>query len=375
VGGIAISYRREDTAWITGRIFDRLKIRYETRESDGDASPIVFMDYDSTPVGVDFRNHIMGVLDRCEILLAIIGPRWFGDDGHGRKRIMEETDWVRIEIEYALKKNIPVVPVLIDRTPMPPADALPPGMRDLVYRQAAVIDTQIDFNSHIERLIRQIDRHPGIGIAEASNRPRAMESGAAIMPASAAAPQVGASLGLPKRLWLPAVAALCVAAVVLLAYFLLRETRIDPIYAVYRSAELGVTVAFPHNILSLDNTERIQRRLTLRDANGVPLIRISRTPLPGHKDITQGRQQEIDELAKSMYTVTYIAPEKAQNWSNWYVLSGVRHGTKFYFRRWYADDSVVSMEFIYPPTMAPLFDQLIPTMTREFAFSSAAPQP
>jgi hypothetical protein len=43
-----------------------------------------------------------------------------GDDETGRSRISRSDDWVRIEIETALKKNIPVIPVLIDRTPMPP---------------------------------------------------------------------------------------------------------------------------------------------------------------------------------------------------------------------------------------------------------------
>ena len=44
---------------------------------------------------------------------------------------------------------------------MPSKDPLPEDVRDLVYRQAAVIDTQIDFNPHMERLIRQIDQLVG----------------------------------------------------------------------------------------------------------------------------------------------------------------------------------------------------------------------
>jgi hypothetical protein len=61
--GIAISYRREDTAWITGRIFDRLKDHYEgSGRRDGSNNAVVFMDYDSMPVGVDFRKHIKCVL-------------------------------------------------------------------------------------------------------------------------------------------------------------------------------------------------------------------------------------------------------------------------------------------------------------------------
>lgn len=63
----------------------------------------------------------------------------------GKPRIAHDDDWVRIEIDTALKKNIPVIPVLIDRTPLPSKDLLPEELRDLVYRQAAIIDSQIEF--------------------------------------------------------------------------------------------------------------------------------------------------------------------------------------------------------------------------------------
>ena len=156
---IAISYRREDTGWITGRIFDRLKNHYENAANTASKEKsVVFLDYDSTPVGVDFRDYIKRAFDNCDVLVAVIGPDWMGDDGTGKTRLGRSDDWVRIEIETALKKNIPIIPALIDRTPMPSKETLPDDVRDLVYRQAAVIDTQVDFNSHMERLIRQIDQ-------------------------------------------------------------------------------------------------------------------------------------------------------------------------------------------------------------------------
>jgi len=72
MAGIAISYRREDTAWITGRMFDRLKYHYEQAENkETGEKPVVFLDYDSTPVGLDFREYIKGVVDHADILLAL----------------------------------------------------------------------------------------------------------------------------------------------------------------------------------------------------------------------------------------------------------------------------------------------------------------
>ena len=300
----------------------------------------------------------------CDILLAVIGPHWAGDREQGQTRIMQENDWVRIEIDTALKKNIPIVPVLIDRTPMPRADSLPVELRDLVYRQAATVDTQIDFNSHIERLIREIDRLLGL------------ESTASASPTASG---IFANVSSwPRRGLMTAylVAALCVCALaVSLGYIFWNQKKsVDPAYAVYSSPELGVTVIYPNNIFTLDNTERKQRKLAFKDGDGQTLIRVLRTPIPEVRDPKLGRQNEITELMSMNFVLTYIAPEKDDNWTNWYVLSGLNHGTEFYFRRWYSDDSVVSMEFTYPKELAPLFDKLIPTMRHELVFTSAAPK-
>jgi hypothetical protein len=362
MAGIAISYRRGDTGWITGRIFDRLKEHYQTSEKAGPrGKPIVFMDYDSTPVGADFRNYIRGVLDSCDVLLAVIGPRWEGDDEQGRPRILQDSDWVRIEIETALKKNIPIIPILIDRTPMPRADMLPEGLRDLAYRQAATVDTQVDFNSHIERLIREIDRILGVKTA----------------PIAPIQPDESGPLGRrtgPRLSYVLASISLCALVAIPAAIFWWPRKVIDPVYTAYSSTELGVTVIFPNNIVTLDNTQRKQLRLAFRDAGGQPLIYVLRTALPEHKDPKAGRENEIADLTRMNFILTYVAPEKEHNWANWYVLSGLNHGAEFYFRRWYADDSVVSMEFMYQKELAPLFDKVIPTMTHEFVYTSTAPK-
>ena len=70
---IFLSYRREDSAAEAGRIYDRLRIHF------GDNA--VFMDIDAIPFGVDFREHIREAVEQCGILLAVIGPNWFGPAG------------------------------------------------------------------------------------------------------------------------------------------------------------------------------------------------------------------------------------------------------------------------------------------------------
>jgi TIR domain len=146
---IIVSYRRSDSAAITGRIFDRLVDRY------GEES--VFMDIDRIPFGTDFRHHIQDALRDADILLAVIGPTWLGKSADGRTRIQDEADPVRVEIEAALRQGLAVIPVLVDNAIMPGAADLPESIRDFAYINAAPIDTGRDFRQHMERLTRSID--------------------------------------------------------------------------------------------------------------------------------------------------------------------------------------------------------------------------
>ena len=146
---IIVSYRRSDSAAITGRIFDRLIDRY------GEES--VFMDIDRIPFGTDFRHHIQDALRDADLLLAVVGPTWLGKTADGRSRIQDEADPVRVEIEAALRQGLAVIPVLVDNAPMPGAADLPESIRDFAYINAAPIDVGRDFRQHMERLTRSID--------------------------------------------------------------------------------------------------------------------------------------------------------------------------------------------------------------------------
>jgi hypothetical protein len=146
---IAISYRREDSTPIAGRMHDRLRAEFGTEN--------VFMDFDSIPYGVDFRDHIAQTLERAEILVAVIGPGWLGHRaGESTRRIDDATDFVRLEIGGALRRGIPVIPVLVDKTLMPMEETLPDDLKPLVFRNALILDTGIDFHHHADRLIKGI---------------------------------------------------------------------------------------------------------------------------------------------------------------------------------------------------------------------------
>jgi len=146
---ITISYRREDSGVIVGRIFDRLVAHFGT--------DTVFRDIDNIPYGIDYREYVNEAIGSTDILLAIIGPDWAGKT-EGRTRIADLTDLVRIEVEAALRKGIPVVPVLVEKATMPQPGELPEALQALAYRNAINVDAFQDFDHHLRRLIQNLDR-------------------------------------------------------------------------------------------------------------------------------------------------------------------------------------------------------------------------
>jgi len=135
---ILLSYRLEDSAGVAGRIYDRLRGYF------GPAA--VFFNVDSVPLGVDFQEYIESLLSHCDVFLAVIGPDWAGQINTGRDN---PEDWVRIEIEAALKQGLPVIPVLIDHTGMPSEADLPPSLVRLACRHEVRVDQGRDFHHHV----------------------------------------------------------------------------------------------------------------------------------------------------------------------------------------------------------------------------------
>jgi TIR domain len=126
---IFLTYRREETAGHTGRIYDSLVARF------GEAG--VFMDVDLEP-GVDFVDRITRAVGACQVLVAVIGPRWTSIQGdEGRPRLSEPGDYVRLEVETALRRpDVTVIPVLVSGAQMPEPDELPDGLQALGRRNA-----------------------------------------------------------------------------------------------------------------------------------------------------------------------------------------------------------------------------------------------
>lgn len=145
-----LSYRRKDTGVIAGRVADHLRSCF--------GPDAVYMDIESIPPGVDFREHLKSAVLRSRVVLVLIGDRWVELDDRGKRRLDDPDDFVRFELEAALAHGKPIVPVLVDRASMPPAESLPVDLAEIAYKNAFALDSGRDFSTHIDRLIDELSK-------------------------------------------------------------------------------------------------------------------------------------------------------------------------------------------------------------------------
>jgi Sel1 repeat/TIR domain len=128
-GKIFVSYRRDDASYPAGRLYDRISAVFPQSQ--------IFMDVDNLDPGVDFVEAIQASVSSCDVLIAVIGKRWLvSSDEEGRHRLDNPDDFVRLEIATALKRNIRVIPVLVDGALVPRSTELPDDLKPLVRRNA-----------------------------------------------------------------------------------------------------------------------------------------------------------------------------------------------------------------------------------------------
>jgi formylglycine-generating enzyme required for sulfatase activity len=151
MSGIFISYRREDSIAYAGRLFDRLADRFGVDR--------IFMDIDTMKVGLDFVEQIEEAVQSCDVLIAVIGKTWVNiQDEEGHRRLDNPEDFVRVEIQAALARNIPVVPLLVGGAGMPKARDLPDPIAKLTRRHAMKMSDE-RFRDDATRLIEQIGEY------------------------------------------------------------------------------------------------------------------------------------------------------------------------------------------------------------------------
>jgi hypothetical protein len=160
MSGIFISYRRDDSEGQAGRLFEGLKARY--------GQDRVFIDVAGIEPGRDFRRIIDDHVGSCDVLLALIGKNWLhAADKDGRRRLDSPEDFVRLEIAAALRRDITVIPVLVQGAAMPSKEELPPDLQALAWRNAAEL-RHTRWDADFAELATTLQSHSGyVGPSEA----------------------------------------------------------------------------------------------------------------------------------------------------------------------------------------------------------------
>jgi len=149
-GKIFISYRREDSSGVTGRIYDRLESHF--------GSDRIFMDVDAIEPGMDFVKAIESAISATNVFLVVIGPTWLtATDAAGNRRLENPEDFVRSEVSAALSRDIRIIPVLVSGAMMPRSTDLPDDLKSLTHRNAIEL-SHTRFNMDAERLIHALEQ-------------------------------------------------------------------------------------------------------------------------------------------------------------------------------------------------------------------------
>jgi formylglycine-generating enzyme required for sulfatase activity len=154
---IFISYRRQDSRPVATLIYEPLARHFEARFGAG----AVFMDVHGIPLGVNFRAYLNEQVAKADLLIALIADRWLTSaDEHGARRIDSPNDFVRIEIEAALKRGVPVVPVYVDDAKFLREADLPDSLKDLAWMNGYNLSTDgAKFAASIASLIAGLEPH------------------------------------------------------------------------------------------------------------------------------------------------------------------------------------------------------------------------
>jgi hypothetical protein len=143
-------------------------------------------------------------------------------------------------------------------------------------------------------------------------------------------------------------------------------------YGCYESSQLQLEFVYPQEILMVYTTSEGKREIPLENNDGKVEVRITRSDLPPHRDVKKGREEETLALDQRGYRHNHLGPPPGKPWSNWYVITGRKgqegNSDHFYYKRWYTNHDVVSLEFDYSNEKRATYNGVISTMVKRFRF-------
>jgi hypothetical protein len=149
-----MSYRKADSRWATGRVYEYLRHTFNGN---------IFFDFDSIKPGFKWQEAIRRALDECAVMLVVIGPEWETISNGPMLRIFEPNDWVAREVRTALSRKVPIIPIYIDRPQPPNPVKLPLRLRSLAQFQGLFLESE-DFFPKMNVLTDSINQLLGIAV-------------------------------------------------------------------------------------------------------------------------------------------------------------------------------------------------------------------
>jgi TIR domain len=147
---VFLNYRRSDTAPYAQLLGDALRARFGESQ--------IFTDVDTIPFGVDFAKLLSEHIESCDVLITLIGKDWLTASDEEGRRLDHPDDWLRLEIEAALKRDVRVIPALVEGAEMPKAHELPESLRPLTVRNYVGLRDGKPWHSDVETLIADLER-------------------------------------------------------------------------------------------------------------------------------------------------------------------------------------------------------------------------
>jgi hypothetical protein len=144
---IFVNYRRADHRDFVEHIRTWFMHRYG-REN-------VFMDFDTIPPFARFESFIRQKVRECDVVVAIIGPRWL--ELMHQKTTEGQPDYVRIELEEAIKHGKVVAPLCIQGARVPPEKAIPANLRVIFQRNVPSLRSGRDIIENIHGIMDALE--------------------------------------------------------------------------------------------------------------------------------------------------------------------------------------------------------------------------
>jgi CHASE2 domain-containing sensor protein len=144
---IFVSYRRADAEASAGRLATLLQVQFGRER--------VFLDTASIPFGDDFRRVVRERIEASDVVVAVIGPQWLSARNERGRRLDQDDDPVRHELQAALAARKRIVPVLVGGAAPPVGAELPAALRGIAPLNMAPL-REASFDTDFDALVDEL---------------------------------------------------------------------------------------------------------------------------------------------------------------------------------------------------------------------------